>query len=90
MLRGISPSIGPDLLAILSRMGHGDEIVLADAHFPGESCKDRILRANGILITQLLSGILKLFLLETYAESTLIIMAPVGRDTLDPVIEESY
>ena len=35
MLIGISPLISPDLLAVLDRMGHGDEIVLADAHFPG-------------------------------------------------------
>ena len=35
MLRGISPLISPELLAVLARMGHGDEIVLADAHFPG-------------------------------------------------------
>jgi L-fucose mutarotase len=34
MLLGISPLISPDLLAVLHRMGHGDEIVLADAHFP--------------------------------------------------------
>ena len=37
MLIGISPLISPDLLRILSMMGHGDEIILADAHFPSES-----------------------------------------------------
>ena len=36
MLKGISPVISPELLAVLCRMGHGDEIVLADANFPGE------------------------------------------------------
>jgi len=35
MLRGISSSLSPELLSVLYRMGHGDEIVLADAHFPG-------------------------------------------------------
>jgi L-fucose mutarotase len=34
MLLGISPLISPDLLAVLHRMGHGDEIVLADVPFP--------------------------------------------------------
>ena len=34
MLKGISPLISPKLLETLARMGHGDEIVLADAHFP--------------------------------------------------------
>ncbi|MGN2336446.1 RbsD/FucU domain-containing protein, partial [Bifidobacterium longum] len=37
MLKGIPPIIQPDLLKILSEMGHGDAIVLADAHFPAES-----------------------------------------------------
>ncbi|MBN2206457.1 MAG: fucose isomerase, partial [Candidatus Aminicenantes bacterium] len=28
MLKGISPLLSPELLAVLCRMGHGDEIVL--------------------------------------------------------------
>ena len=38
MLKGISPVISPVLLKTLAEMGHGDEIVIADAHFPGRSC----------------------------------------------------
>ena len=34
MLKGIDPVLGPDLLAALRAMGHGDEIVVADANFP--------------------------------------------------------
>jgi len=37
MLIGISPLISTDLLVALHRMGHSDEIELADAHFPGET-----------------------------------------------------
>ena len=37
MLKGIHPAISPDLLKVLAEMGHGDEIVLADAHFPGHT-----------------------------------------------------
>ena len=66
MLKGISPLIGPDLLALLHRMGHGDEIVLADAHFPGESVGQRLLRADGLQIAPLLDGILPLMVLDTY------------------------
>ena len=46
MLKGISPLLGPDLLATLCRMGHGDEVVLADAHFPGESAGPPVLRLD--------------------------------------------
>jgi L-fucose mutarotase len=34
MLKGISPYLSPDLLKTLHEMGHGDELLLADAHFP--------------------------------------------------------
>ena len=37
MLKGIHPAISPELLKILAEMGHGDEIVLSDAHFPAHS-----------------------------------------------------
>ena len=50
MLRGISPLLSPELLATLARMGHGDEIILADAHFPGESFNHNVIRADGLRI----------------------------------------
>ncbi len=50
MLIGISPLISPDILAVPDRMGHGDEIVLADAHSPGETHGGRVLRAEGLRI----------------------------------------
>mgnify|MGYP002629237895 CR=1 FL=1 len=47
MLKGISPVISPDLLKALAEMGHGDEIVLADAHFPGHSVGRLVGRSAG-------------------------------------------
>jgi len=90
MLIGISPLISPDLLAVLHRMGHGDEIVLADAHFPGETYGKRVLRADGLKIRDLLDAILPLFILDPYVESPLIMMAPVSGDKLDPAVQTSY
>ncbi len=90
MLIGISPLISPDLLAVLYRMGHGDEIVLADAHFPGETYGKRVLRADGLRIPDLLNAILPLFILDTYVESPLIMMSAVSGDQLDPTVEASY
>ena len=37
MLIGIDRRMTPDLLHCLARMGHGDEIVVADANFPADS-----------------------------------------------------
>jgi len=90
MLKGISPLLSPKLLEILCRMGHGDEIVLADAHFPGESYNRRIVRADGLRIASLLDAILPLFVLDQYVDSPVVMMAPVRGDTLDPEVEKSY
>lgn len=90
MLKGISPLISPALLEVLARMGHGDEIVLADAHFPGESFNNRILRADGLRIPALLEAILPLFELDQYVPHPLSMMAPVPGDQPDPAVEESY
>ena len=90
MLKGISPLISPDLLAVMARMGHGDELILADAHFPGETFNNRIIRADGLRIPDLLSGILPLYELDSYVPAPLIMMAAVAGDELDPKVEESY
>ncbi len=90
MLIGISPLISPDLLAVLCRMGHGDEIILADAHFPGESLGPQVLRADGLHIADLLDAILPLFALDSYVESPLVMMDAVPGDMLDPQVESSY
>lgn len=90
MLKGISPIISPSLLETLYRMGHGDEIILADAHFPGESFNRNVIRADGLKIADLLSAILPLFELDTYVEHPLAMMAAVEGDLLDPEVEKRY
>ena len=89
MLKGIHPAIGPELLKVLAEMGHGDEIILADAHFPGHSFNDQVLRVDGVKITTLLDGILPLFELDSY-DDPLIMMQAVEGDLLDPKVESSY
>jgi L-fucose mutarotase len=66
MLKGISPLISPELLAVLARMGHGDEIILADAHFPGEMFNCRVLCADRLHIPELLANIFPLIELDAY------------------------
>ena len=90
MLKGISALLSPELLAELCRMGHGDEIVLSDAHFPAHTLNKRVLRADGLTVTQLLDGILPLFELDAYVESPVIMMQPVPGDTFDPNVEVRY
>jgi len=90
MLNGISPVLGPELLNALYRMGHGDEILLADAHYPGDTYGKRVIRADGLGIPLLLTAILPLFPLDTYVDAPIAMMEPVAGDELDPSVEISF
>jgi len=90
MLIGIDPVISPELLDVLFRMGHGDEIVLADAFFPGNSMNSRVIRADGIRIPALLEGIMALINLDSYVPHPVVMMAPAQGDELDEKVEKSY
>lgn len=92
MLKGISPAISPDLLKTLAEMGHGDEIVISDAHFPAHYFGRGfapVLRADGIGADVLLSGIAPLFELDSYA-TPVVMMDAVPGDSLDPEVEKKY
>ncbi len=84
MLIGIKPCISAELLSVLYRMGHGDEIVLADAFFCGDALNPRVVRADGIRIPDLLDGALRLINLDSYVDAPVIMMQPSEGDALDP------
>lgn len=90
MLIGVSPAIGPELITALHQMGHGDELVLADAFYPAHSLNGRVIRADGVPVPALLDGILRLINLDAYVPSPVVMMAPVPGDELDPSVEKSY
>lgn len=90
MLKGISPLISPEMLKVLCEMGHGDEIVLADANFPSETTGKRVIRADGIGAADLLKAILPLFPLDTYEKDRFILMEVVPGDPVVPVIWDEY
>ena len=74
MLRNIPACISPDLMHALMSMGHGDEIVLADADFPAATYSKRLIRADGLDVTTLLEAILPLFPLDQFVERPVITM----------------
>jgi L-fucose mutarotase len=90
MLKGISPLFSPELLADIYRMGHGDEIVLADAHFPGHSTNNHVIRADGLQIEALMEAILPLFALDEYVEDPVVMMQCVPGDVPDSAVEAGY
>lgn len=89
MLKNISPLISPQLLKTLAEMGHGDEIIFSDAHFPAHSMGPKVIRADGLRVSDLLTAIIPLFELDSYAPP-LVMMAAVEGDTLDASVEQRY
>ncbi|TBM09116.1 L-fucose mutarotase [Hafnia alvei] len=89
MLKNISPLISPQLLKTLAEMGHGDEIIFSDAHFPAHSMGPKVIRADGLHVSDLLAAIIPLFELDSYAPP-LVMMAAVEGDTLDASVEQRY
>ncbi|TYP70192.1 L-fucose mutarotase [Paenibacillus methanolicus] len=90
MLNGIPSILSPDLLKTLMEMGHGDEIVLADANFPAVSCARRIIRADGHPIPALLDAILTLMPLDEYVDLPVLLMEKVAGDTVETPIWATY
>ncbi len=90
MLKGIPTIISPELMKIIMEMGHGDEIVLADGNFPAASIAQRLVRADGHGVPELLEAILKLFPLDIYVEKAVGLMEVVPGDDTKPTIWEDY
>jgi L-fucose mutarotase len=89
MLRHIDPILGPDLLAILRAMGHGDEIVIVDANFPATSTAQELVRADGVSATDIAAAILKLMPLDDFVEQSAFCMKQVhAPDELAPIAGE--
>lgn len=90
MLKNISPIISPELLKILSEMGHGDEIVIGDGNFPSKTMNSRVVRADGHGGAEMLDAILALFPLDTYADYNMMLMEVVPGDPVETPIWDEY
>ena len=94
MLQGISKLLTGDLLKALCDMGHGDELVIADANFPGESVAKRLIRCPGVSGTDLLRAIAPLIPLDAYNPAPALVMQLTDGDRAkgmpDPAIWGEY
>ena len=90
MLKLIHPAISPDLMTVMLQMGHGDELVLADANFPADANAQRIVRADGIDLETLLPAILKFFPIDTFVPEQAMVMEPVDPKAPEPAIWTTF
>jgi L-fucose mutarotase len=64
MLIGIPPLLGPDFLATLRAMGHGDEIAIVDGNYPALDHARRLVRADGHGVLAVVEAVLAVMPLD--------------------------
>ena len=78
MLNGIHPLLHADLLHALASMGHGDELVIADANFPAASLARRLVFLAGVSSADALDAVLTVFPLDDTAAQPAFTMEAAG------------
>ena len=79
MLKRVPAIISPDLLYMIAQMGHGDELILADANFPATAIAKRLVRADGHGVPAILEAVLQLFPLDSFVEAPAAVMQRVDK-----------
>jgi L-fucose mutarotase len=90
MLKGVDPLLGPELLAILRAMGHGDEIVIADANFPAAALARALVRADGVDAVRMARAIASLLPLDDFTPAAAFRMAVVDDPDAVPDIVAAF
>ena len=80
MLNKIPRILPSELVKLMMDMGHGDELVIADANFPAETCAKRLIRLPGIDGVKAVEAIMSVFPLDTYTDDPAIVMALTKSD----------
>jgi L-fucose mutarotase len=87
MLRNIPPILSPDVLWTLRAMGHGDELVIADANFPATALGARCHRLDGISATDVLDAVLRVLPLDSFVPNPALVMEVVDDpDAVPPIV----
>ena len=90
MLKGIDPLIGPDLLMVLARMGHGDTIAIVDANFPAASVGSRTVHGQPLRIDcsapRAVQAVLSLMPIDGFEPDPVVTMQVVGDPAATPEV----
>jgi L-fucose mutarotase len=94
MLKGIDPLLTADVLYALESMGHGNDLVIADANFPSdaigrETVFGEVIRMDAPTSARAAKAILSLLPLDSFVEKPASRMEVVGEpNTILPVAAE--
>ncbi len=90
MLMEISSLITPEIYDVIYRMGHMDELVIADANYLASAMGGRIVYSYAQSSSHLLAEILKYFPLDDDSEYPVVVMKPDHGYSHDPEIWTDY
>jgi L-fucose mutarotase len=93
MLKGINPLLNADVLHLLRNMGHGDDLIIADANFPSDSVARQTVYGKLVRIdasaADVVKAILSLMPIDTFVDDAAARMEVVGEpNTILPVMLE--
>jgi L-fucose mutarotase len=96
MLKGIDPRVTPALMDCLIRLGHGDELVIADRNFPAASTAARcvipeVIRMPGMSATEVVEVVTTLMPIDDFTDAGALRMEIDGEpDTMNEAHREVF
>lgn len=92
MLKGISPLLNSDVLQALQAMGHGDDLIIADANFPSDSVarltqSGKLLRIDNVSAADAIAAILSVYPLDSFVDDAAARMEVVGSPHEIPLVQ---
>jgi L-fucose mutarotase len=90
MLKGIDALLGPELLMALASMGHGDELAVVDRNFPAVSVARRLVRLDGVSLSEAATAIFSVFPIDTFVDQPLVRMEVVGEPSQVTAVQQEF
>jgi L-fucose mutarotase len=92
VLKNLDPLLNADVLYALQSMGHGDELVICDAHFPADSIAretvlGKLLRIDAVSAARALKAVLSVLPLDTFVDTPALRMEVVGEPQTIPAAQ---
>ncbi len=93
MLKSIDRMLNADVLYALRSMGHGDRVVICDAHFPADSVAretslGRLLRIDNVTAERAAAAVLSVMPLDSFTDDAAIRMEVVGNPSEIPPVQQ--
>ena len=93
MLKGINPLLNAEVLQALRAMGHGDDLIIADANFPAQSVANQtalgqLLRIDGASAAAAVAAVLSLMPLDSFIDDAAVRMEIVDAADEIPAVQK--